>query len=109
LNNGIEVLYNALNKEITLRDNIKCTVRDITVVVDANGTPRQNSTFLLDTSGRVEGCIVISALNVTNSSVYPTGGIFLSFTQNTTSVIINNITGLQPNQSYSLRIVAFNQ
>jgi hypothetical protein len=37
LNQGIENLYLALSKRISLRDNIQCTVKDVQVTVDSNG------------------------------------------------------------------------
>lgn len=107
LNNGIEVLYEALNNQITLRDNISCTVKDITLAVNANGVPTQNSSIKLNTTNKVEGCVVISAINQTNSATYPSSGVFISFTQNSNTLIINNIAGLQPGQQYTLRVVAF--
>lgn len=107
LNNGIEVLYNALNNQLTIRDNLKATVRDVLVTVNATGIPIQGGTFTLDFDGNVDGVIVISAINQVNSSIYPTSGVFISGVQSNKSFIINNITGLQAGQSYSLRVVAF--
>lgn len=109
LNTGIEVLYQALDNRITLRENISCTVKDITVIVSANGTPSQGSSMKLNTTNRVDGCIVISALNQTNSASYPTAAVFISFTQSSNTLNITNITGLQAGQTYSLRVVAFQQ
>jgi len=107
LNNGIEVLYNALNNQLTLRDNLKTTVRDVTVTVNGSGLPTQGGTFTLDFDGLVDGVIVISALNQVNPVIYPTSAPFITGQQSNKSFIINNITGLQAGQSYTLRIVAF--
>lgn len=107
LNNGIEVLYNTLNNNVTLRDNIKCTVKDLVVSVDVNGTPAQNTAFTLDTTSKVEGVTVITALNQTNSNAYPTSGVFISGSQSTNTFLVNNITGLQPGQQYLLRVIAW--
>lgn len=109
LNNGVDLLYQALNNQISLRDNINCTVKDITLSVDANGTPSQNSTIKLNNTNKVDGCIVISALNQTSSTTYPSGAVFISFTQTSNTLNINNVNGLQAGQSYTLRIVAFQQ
>jgi len=107
LNYGIEVLYQALNKEITLRDNIKCTVRDITVTVNASGIPTTPISFKLDTMGKVEGVIVISAQNLVNSTTYPISGILITGQQVNSLFQVSHITGLQANQPYTLRAVAF--
>lgn len=109
LNNGIDILYQALNNNLTFRDNIKSQVQDITVSVDANGTPRQNASFKLNISARVDGTLVILAENQDNSNTYPSGGVFINGTQDINNFIINHITGLQANQSYLLRVVIFFQ
>lgn len=107
LNNGIEVLYEAFNNQITLRDNIAGTVKDITVTVDASGTPIQGGAFVLDTNTKVDGITVLSAANQTNTAVFPTSAPFITGTQNNTTFNISNISGLQANQSYLMRIQAW--
>lgn len=108
-NNPIDVLYQALNNNITLRDNIKSTVQDITVSVDSSGAPKGGAVFKLTFSGKVDGILVLSAQNQDNPAIYPSGGVFISGSQSGTNYTINNITGLQPNASYLLRVVAFIQ
>ncbi len=107
LNNSFNELYFALNGRLSLKDNIFCTVKDVDIIVDANGTPNVTTSFTLDRQGVVLGTQVLAAVNQVNSAVYPTGAPFVSFLQSGNSVIINNITGLQANQRYSIRIVAF--
>lgn len=107
LNNGIEVLYDALNNKISIRDNLQCTVKDVDVQVDSSGNPLGTTGFQLNNSNKVEGISVIRADNLTNSVTYPTNTPFISFTQNTSSIIINNVTGLQPNNIYRLRVIAW--
>jgi hypothetical protein len=107
LNNGIEVLYQTLNNQITLRDNIKCTIKDITLSVDSSGKPINTISILLNTSTKVEGSQIILALNQVNSSVYVTSNPFITGSQNGNSFIINNISGLQANQQYLLRVVVY--
>ena len=109
LNNPIGVLYTALNNNLSLRDNLNVTIKDVLVTVDSSGAPLQSTAFTLRTTTKVDGVIVILAINQVNSAVYPTGGVFISGVQGATSYTINNITGLQPNQEYSLRVVAFQQ
>lgn len=109
LNNGIDVLYTALNNNLTLRDNFKATVKDIFVTVDANGTPTSGAAFQLNSNAKVDGVIVLLALNQVNSAVYPTSGVFISGSQSSNTFVINNVTGLQAGQSYQLRVLAFAQ
>lgn len=109
LNNGIEVLYNALNGQITLRDNISGTVKDVVVSVDSSGTPLQSAAFTLNTTNKIDAIVVGIAQNQTNSNVYPTSQPFISGSQSGTTFTISNITGLQPNQQYLLRVTVFQQ
>lgn len=109
LNQGIQVVYEALNRQLSLRDNIKCTVKDVSFQVNALGNPVVTTSFITDVPGRIDGLTVVNAINQTNSSAYPTGGVFVSFTQADRVVTITNVTGLQPNNTYLLRLIAWNQ
>ncbi len=106
LNNGIEVLYDALNNELTFRDNMKATVVDVTLMVDSTGKPIQGGTFALTFSGNVDGVFVTMATNQVNSNVYPLGAVMISGAQTNATYKINNVTGLQANTSYTIRIIA---
>lgn len=108
LNIGIETLYDALNKKITLKDNISCTVKDITVELNSSGIPKSNVSFTLDTvSSRVIGITVLRAENNTNSNVYPSSAPFITYQQNTNTIIITHISGLQADNQYTLSVVAY--
>lgn len=107
LNNGIEVLYQALNNGLTLEDNILGTVATVTAVVDATGTPSKGNRFTLNSANKVDGVVVLSAINQTNSGTFPSGAVFISGNQTGTTFNITNITGLQAGQTYAIKLVAF--
>lgn len=107
INDSFNELYFATNGRLSLRENVFCTVKDVEITVDAGGNPNDTTSFGLDRQGSVIGCQVILAINQTNTSIYPTGQPFISFVQNGSSVIVNNITGLQAGQRYLVRIVAY--
>lgn len=109
LNSGIESLYEALNNNVSLKDNIKCTVKNVTLQVDSQGKPKVTTSFLLDIKGKIYGISSINAVNSTNPNTYPLGGQTISFTQNDTIVTITNVTGLQQNDTYVLTLIAWNQ
>lgn len=110
LNNGIESVYTALTNNISLKDNVNCTVKDISVAVDANGIPTIKTVFTVtNTNLQILGTQVIYALNTTNAAVYPTGGIFISYTQTSNGVLVNHITGLPAGNTFTLRVVAYGQ
>lgn len=108
LNNGIEQLFTAVNGKLTFEDNFLSTVKDIEILVDATGKPMNTASIALSNNNTVKGCLVLSAINKTNSTTYPTGTPFISFTQNGTTLYIDNITNLQPNNRYLVKLIAFN-
>lgn len=107
LNPAIDVIFETLNKRVTLRDNIKSTVKDVRLTVDSNGKPTFPTSFTLDVSGNIDGCVVLNATNQTNTSAGVQAAPFISFSQNNNNIIINNVKGLIPNNEYTLRILAF--
>lgn len=108
LNDGIDNLYFALNNKLTFEDNFLCTVKDLEVTVDASGNPTTRTSILLGTTNTVKGTQVISTVNKTSATGYPTGCPFISYTQNGNTLFIDNITGLLPNNRYIVRFIAFN-
>lgn len=109
INDGFEQLYNAFTRNISVRDNIFCTVKNVEITVDSTGRPlnQSNAGFKLDTVGTITGISVVRATNLTNSIVYPTGGVFISYSQDTGNISILNVAGLPANNKFQLVIIAW--
>lgn len=107
INNGFENPYNALQNNISLADNIACTVKTVSVTVDSTGTPTTSTSFSITTTGTLTGLMVLAATNTTSSTVYPTGCPFITYTQNSRLITITNVAGLPANNAFSLTVVAF--
>ena len=107
INIGFESVNGALNNAISLQDNVQCTVKSFNIEVDSTGKPKSASTFTLTSAGKLTGIMVLSAVNQTNSTVYPTATPFISFNVNSTLVSILNVSGLPANNVFFLTIVAF--
>jgi hypothetical protein len=108
INIGFETIYTALNKKLTISDNLAATERNITVVVDNNGIPKNEVIFSLDTpNSQVKGVFVGKCENLTNSSSYPTSGVFITWVQVQSGIKVLHITGLKPNETYRLYVVAY--
>lgn len=107
INNGFESLFNAVNKGLTLRDNLSTSVRDVAITVDANGKPLSATSFGIDNANTIDGLQVIRASNQSNGVAFPSGGIFISYTQSGKKVTIDNITGLPANNQFSIRVIAY--
>lgn len=108
LNQDIQVLYDVLNNRTSLADNIDCVIREVEVTVDASGIPQGDAIFTVDDKTRaIQGIEIQKADNLTNSGIYPSGGVFISFAQVQSGVQIQHVTGLQAGNTYRLRIVGY--
>jgi hypothetical protein len=108
LNINQQVVYDALNKRISLADNIDCIVKDFNVTVNASGIPNSTTIFTLDDKSRnLQGIEVINATNLTNSSVYPTGAPFVTWQQVQSGIQIQHVTGLPAGNTFSLKVIGW--
>ena len=94
----------ALNKNLTIADNLLQQIKQVEVTVDTTGTPKTTSQFKSDLPQNIIGMNVIKVENLTNTSVYPTGHPFISFDQSSGVITIKNITGLVADNKYRLTI-----
>lgn len=108
LNDGIEQLFQAVGGKLTFDDNFSATVKEVEVNLASTGNPINKTSIALNNTNIVTGCIIISAVNKTNAAVFPTGAPFISFTQNGSVLYIDNVTGLQANNRYLLKLIALN-
>lgn len=110
LNIDIETLYIGLSNRLTFVENFDCTVKTFQVEVNANGVPKRNTVAQLNvinnTTPKASGSQVIKADNLSNGS-FPTGGPFLTFTQNREFVTITHVAGIQPNTTYELTAIFY--
>ena len=103
INYGFDTLFEALNGKLDFKNNFASTITEFTVSVDSDGVPLQKTQFKLkDGQMNVEGLVV---LNVSGNE-YPTGGVFISFTKQVNFININNIKGLEPEISYTIKVLA---
>lgn len=107
INPALDELYLLGANNITLADNISCTVSDVIVAVDAEGFPKFSITYPLRKNSAVVGLSVISANSNTLNPVYPVSGLYVSATKSQNSMVINHIAGLPANVSFTLRIVTY--
>lgn len=108
INGNFDPVYSALSNRLTFEDNFLCTVREVEVTLAASGVPLQRTSFALSNTLPVKGLQVLSVINKTSASVFPTGAPFISYSQNGNLLYIDHITGLVPNNRYVIRILALN-
>lgn len=97
-------VYQALDGRLDF-DNLNRQIVDLEVLIDSFGkvvnNPQIKTTFKTQ---RVRGVNVINAVNLGNSSVYPTSLPMINFTINGAIMTILNITGLQADSRYKLTL-----
>lgn len=106
LNINIEVLYDALNKKVSLEDNLFASVRTFNVTVNANGLPITPTSFQIDKLGTIKGLIILNANNITNSNIYPLSGIFITYEQRGQQIIVKHVTGLPADNTFTITVAA---
>lgn len=109
INTAFDSVFQAINKNLTISDNLNMMFIDITGVrVDANGVPNAPLQLKYTLPTNCKGLQVINLTNNTSSNVTPTQTPFVSFTQASPSLLkISNITGLVADSSYSLTLIAY--
>jgi hypothetical protein len=108
VNDGMDQLFFAVGGRLTFADNFLCTQKEIEITVRSTGVPTTRTSITLANSNTVIGCLVISAINKTNTTAFPTSTPFISFTQNGTSLFIDNVTGLTSENRYLVKFICFN-
>lgn len=107
INTTFDNILATLNNGVTLRDNLFVTVKDVNVTVDTFGIPTTTTAFAISNTNPIDGLLVTRAVSQKSANIFPTGGVFVSYSQLSSKVTITNVTGLPANAPFSLRIVAF--
>ena len=107
INNGFEVVYNAMSHNVSLTDNMFATVSVIQVKVGATGNPTSSLSFKINTAGPIKGNQVIQARNLTNPNVPVTSCPFLTYSQNDTQINVSNVAGLPAGYTFELTVISW--
>jgi hypothetical protein len=102
LNYFMDNVVNLINGTLGF-DNLYQELVTFTVTVDSSGIPKSSLKLSTKNVAKSSGGIVISAINNKDSSKYPISCPFVSFTSISDKLFqVNNITGLQADQEYSI-------
>lgn len=104
INSGFEPLYELLNGKLTLTNNTSSLITTVTVQVDVTGKPTTKTTIRKDTVEKFQGFQVVRAQNLTNNNVFPTATPFITYTETTTQITVDNIAGLPANNLFQLTL-----
>ena len=107
INNGLEVVYNAMSHNVSLTDNMFCSVNIIRTQANSSGVPTTPLSFKITTTGIIKGNQVIQARNITNPLVAVTSQPFLTYSQNDTQINVSNVTGLPVGNVFELTVITW--
>lgn len=102
-----EDILNALNKKLSIEDNININKKDFTVTVDAGGVVIGTVSLKTELDHSCQGLMVIKADNMKTATNTPTGTPFITFTENSGVIKILKITNLTASEQYKLRVIIF--
>lgn len=106
LNPFMQEVFELSDERIDFENRVE-VFKVITVTVDSNGKPTLNDKINCEKTN-VRGFQVVRAYNLTTLSNFPTSQPFISFTQQAgTTVRIDHISGLVPNNKYQLSLVIY--
>ena len=106
LNPFMQEVYELSENRIDFENRVE-VLKSIEITVDANGKPTLNDKVNTGKSS-INGTHVIRAINLTNTSIYPTTAPFISFTPLGSGLVrIDHISGLPANSKFSLNIVFY--
>jgi len=105
VNDFNDQVYNALSGGIDF-SNLTQQIVSVDLTTGPTGL-LQNAPLIKYTvlRARYQGCMVINAINLTNSNIYPTSAPSLQTTINGNFVTILNQTGLPPNSQFRLTLI----
>lgn len=101
----MEQLTSAFNKGIEF-DNLNQQYIQITITVDAFGTPTILLQIKYELKTKLKGMQVISHQNLTDDT-FPTSQPYISYTANGNLINIDNITGLPANKKFVLSVILY--
>jgi hypothetical protein len=104
LNPLIDQIVNAFNKNINF-DNINQELVSIEATVNASGVPKSELNIKSALKTRINGCVVVNIVNLTNSTALLTGSPFINYDLATNGIIIKQITGLISDNKYRVSFV----
>lgn len=107
LNSFMETIYQMANKNITFQDNIASFVKEVTYKTDSVYPAAQKPISFQNTlKNKPMGLQVIQVYDKSNY-VPAAGPVYAPWVENGGEIVINTITGLEPNKSYLIRFLVF--
>lgn len=107
LNSFMETVYQALNHNITLQENVNSFVKEITYKTPSTyPTGVDTVTFISTLKTKPIG---VQLLQVYDKATYtpPPGPVFIPWVEDNGNIVIYPITGLEADKTYLIRILVY--
>ena len=106
VNSFMESAYAALNKNLTLTENIASFVKVLEYRTPSTYPTMDNVEFLNQLKSKPTGVMVMQAYNK-DTYIPAAGPVYVPWVENAGSIIIHPITGLVASKIYVIRLVVF--
>jgi hypothetical protein len=103
LNDFMIQVQTAINGNLGI-ENFKQELLTINIKVNPNGVPIIGDK-LKTKLNRISGIICVRVINQTNTAIYPSNTPLVSFSQNSNLITLQHITGLLPDNDYTLTLL----
>lgn len=107
VNTFMENVYNSLNRNLTLGENIASFTQELTyTTVNTYPTGQTNISFLNQLKTKPIGVMVMQVYDKATYIPAP-GPVYIPWVEVNGSIIVYPITGLEPSKTYLIRVVVF--
>lgn len=104
LNNFMESVYQALNKNITFGENVACFIKEITYKTPATYPVMDDVQFLTTLKTKAVGVFLLQAID--KATYTPAvGPVYVPWYENNGNIVIRPITGLEADKTYIIRLL----
>lgn len=108
VNLNIEQLYQLAQKNVSIKDNVACTVKTFNILVNDRGLPRTSVSVNLDKNTAILGTQVISAVSSVQNT-YPISTPFVTGSRSGGQFNIIHVAGLPAGIVFSVTIVIYQE
>ncbi len=103
-NSFADTIYQALNKNITLSENVRCFIKEITYKTTSAYPVADDIQFMNDLKVKATGVQVLQAVDRSDYTPAP-GPVYAPWTEDNGNIIIRSITGLEASKLYTIRLL----
>lgn len=103
-NSFAETIYQALNKNITFDENVRCFYKELSYRTDSAYPVAADVRFMNSLRVKATGVQVLQAISQDDYTPAP-GPVYVPWTEDNGNIIVRAITGLEANKLYMIRLL----